>query len=131
MNKVAVTLALVFALVTPAFAADLLEGVWKTKPDDNGEYGYVRIGPCGEKLCGVLVQAFDSSGKGLQSRNIGKKIIWGMEPQGDGAYGEGKIWAPDRGKTYKSKLELSGNELAVSGCVFGICRDGGTWTRVK
>ena len=28
-------------------------------------------------------------------------------------------------------MTLSGNKLAVRGCVFGICRDGGTWTRVK
>jgi uncharacterized protein (DUF2147 family) len=26
---------------------------------------------------------------------------------------------------------LNGDTLAVRGCVLGICRDGGTWTRVN
>ncbi len=54
-----------------------------------------------------------------------------MVAQGDGAYGDGKIWSPDRDKTYNSKMQLSGDALQVSGCVFGICRDGGTWQRVN
>ncbi|MCR9114486.1 MAG: DUF2147 domain-containing protein, partial [Rhodobacteraceae bacterium] len=43
----------------------------------------------------------------------------------------GKVYSPDRGKTYKSKLVLNGKTLKVSGCVLGICRDGGTWQKVK
>jgi hypothetical protein len=27
-------------------------------------------------------------------------------------------------------MQLSGDALQVSGCVLGICRDGGTWARV-
>jgi uncharacterized protein (DUF2147 family) len=49
----------------------------------------------------------------------------------DGVYDDGKVWSPDRDKTYSSDMTLSGNSLAVRGCVLGICRDGGTWTRVK
>jgi uncharacterized protein (DUF2147 family) len=54
-----------------------------------------------------------------------------MVAEGAGAYSGGKIWSPDRDKTYNGKMQLTGNGLAVSGCVLGICRDGGTWTRVK
>ena len=54
-----------------------------------------------------------------------------MEAQGSGAYSGGKVYSPDRDKTYNSKMQLSGNKLAVSGCVLGICRDGGTWTRLN
>ena len=54
-----------------------------------------------------------------------------MKAKGDGKYGGGKIWAPDRDKTYASKLEPEGDMLKVSGCVFSDLRDGGTWMRVK
>jgi uncharacterized protein (DUF2147 family) len=116
-------------LAAPAFA-DPVEGTWQTRPDDNGNYGHVRIAACGAKFCGTLVRAFNGQGQPVQSPNIGRQIVWDMEAQGDGQYGNGKIWAPDRDKTYRSKMALSGNTLAVSGCVLGgaICRDQ-QWTR--
>ena len=49
----------------------------------------------------------------------------------DGLYDDGQVWSPDRDKTYNSDMTLTGDKLAVRGCVMGICRDGGTWTRVK
>ena len=114
-----------------AFAADPVEGTWKTKPDDNGNFGHVEIKPCGAAFCGTLIKAFDGSGKEIESENIGKKIVWDMVAYPDGLYDDGKVWSPDRDKTYSSDMQLSGNSLAVRGCVLGICRDGGTWTRVK
>lgn len=118
------------ALAGPALA-DPVEGVWQTRPDDNGNFGHIQVAPCGDKICGVLIRAYDSAGKQVESPNVGKNIIWDMVAKGDGAYGDGKIWAPDRDKTYKSKMQLSGDRLAVEGCVLMICRDGGTWLRVK
>jgi len=124
------TLSLAFAaLATPALA-DPVHGIWKTQPDDNGNYGHVQIGTCGETICGVLRQAFNGSGQQIESDNVGKQIIWAMKPRGDGAYRNGKVYAPDRDKTYNSKMDLSGNQLQVSGCVLGICRDS-NWTRVQ
>ncbi|MEL7184660.1 MAG: DUF2147 domain-containing protein, partial [Pseudomonadota bacterium] len=63
---------------------------------------------------------------------VGRQIIWDMQPQGGGAYGGGRIWAPDQDKTYRSKMSLNGNRLKVEGCVLGgaICR-GQTWSRVN
>ena len=116
---------------TAAFAGDPVEGVWKTKPDDNGHFGYVDVKPCGPAFCGTLIKAFDDAGKEIDSPNVGKQIIWDMVAYGDGVYDDGKVWSPDRDKTYNSDMMLSGNTLAVRGCVFGICRDGGTWSRVK
>jgi uncharacterized protein (DUF2147 family) len=116
---------------TSAFAADPVTGIWKTKVDDNGKYGYVQIQPCGAAYCGTLIKAFDSAGKEYASENIGKRIVWDMAPYPNGVYDDGKIWSPDRNKTYDADMTLKGNQLAVRGCVFGICRDGGTWTRVK
>lgn len=128
----AVVLGLGMAIGGPAMAADPVEGLWKTLPDDNGKYGFVQIAPCGDKLCGTLVKAFDQSGAETPSDNIGKRIVWDMVAAGDGSYGGGKVWAPDRDKTYNSKMSLSGDSLAVSGCVLGglICR-ASAWVRVK
>ena len=114
-----------------AFAADPVFGTWKTAPDDNGNTGYIKVDACGSAICGTLVKSFDSSGKEMASDNIGKKIIWDMTSDGDGDYSGGKVWSPDRDKTYKSKMQLNGNSLSIQGCVMIICRDGGTWTRVN
>ena len=129
MKKIAMTAAALMALATTAFA-DPLEGMWQTAQDDNGNFGHIQVAPCGAALCGTLVKSFDSSGAEMATANIGRQIISETVADGDGAY-RGKVWSPDRDKTYNSRLQLSGNRLAVSGCVFGICRDGGTWTRVQ
>ena len=126
--------ALGVALMTwaGAAAADPVHGTWKTVPDDNGAYGHIQVKPCGDKICGTLVKAFDKNGKPGSQDHIGKNIIWDMSANGGGKYSGGKIWAPDRDKTYSSKMELlDNNNLKVSGCIAFICRDGGTWIRVK
>lgn len=115
-----------------AWAGDPVEGTWKTLADDNGNYGYVEIAACADRICGTLVQAFDSAGAKRASDNIGKQIVWDMQPQGNGYYNAGKIWAPDRDKTYASTMTLAGDTLSVAGCVLSglICRSQ-DWTRVK
>lgn len=122
--------AMIFA-AGAALAADPLVGTWKTTPDDNGNYGHIDVKPCGDAFCGVLVKSFDASGKAMETPNTGKRIIWDMKAKGDGKYGDGKVWSPDRDKTYNSKMTLTGNTLGVQGCVFVVCRDGGQWSRVK
>ena len=124
-------LAMVLSLAAGAALADPVEGTWKTKPDDNGDFGYVQIKPCGPAFCGTLIKAFDSTGAEKASDNIGKKIVWDMVAYPDGLYDDGQIWSPDRNKTYNSDMQLSGDSLKVRGCVLGICRDGGSWSRVK
>lgn len=127
----AIVMAAALVVAAGAALADPAEGIWKTKPDDNGHYGHIEIKPCGAAVCGTLVKAFDAAGKAVESPNVGKRIVWDMVAQGGGAYADGKIWSPDRDKTYNARMQLSGSGLAVKGCVLGICRDGGTWTRVK
>ena len=124
-------LSALFVMSAGVAFADPVEGIWKTTPDDNGNYGHIDVKACGAKICGTLIKAFDSAGKAVDSPNVGKQIIWDMEPQGDGYYDNGKVWSPDRDKTYNSNMTLSGNSLGVKGCVAFICRDGGTWTRVN
>lgn len=118
-----------FAVLSAGAAiADPLEGNWRTAADDNGNSGLITVAPCGAALCGTLVKAFDASGAEIASENVGRQLIWDTTANGDGTY-SGKVYSPDRDKTYNSKLVLSGNSLSVSGCVLGICREGGTWTR--
>ena len=85
---------------------------------------------CEDLICGTLIRAFDGEGEEIDSDNIGKNLVWAMKIRGNGRYRGGKIWAPDRDKTYKSKMLLDGDVLSVSGCVLVICRDQ-TWTRVE
>ena len=131
MKRMVMAAMLAFGLGGAAHAADPVEGVWKTAPQDDGSFGHVEIKTCGAGFCGTLVRAFDSAGAEVESPNVGKRIVWDMMAAGGGRYEDGKVWSPDRDKTYNSKMELSGDGLSVQGCVLGICRDGGTWTRVK
>ena len=124
------TLATLLLLACPALAVPV-HGTWKTTADDNGNYGHIQVTDCNGKVCGTLVKSFDASGAVLESENTGRQIIWDMEADGSGAYSGGKVYSPDRDKTYNSKMKLNGNQLSVSGCVLGICRDGGTWTRLN
>ncbi|MFG5383172.1 DUF2147 domain-containing protein [Yoonia sp. R2-816] len=129
MKKILMTAIAAISIAGAAFA-DPLEGVWQTSRDDNGNFGHIQVAPCGPTLCGTLVRSFDSSGSEVSSGLTGSTIISETVARGGGEY-RGKVYSPDRDKTYNSRLQLSGNSLAVSGCVFGICRDGGTWTRVQ
>jgi uncharacterized protein (DUF2147 family) len=122
--------ALVAILLAGAAAADPLLGRWQTAPDDNGNVGIIEVAPCAAALCGTLIAAFDPSGAQIDSTNVGRQIIWDTVASGDGEY-RGRIYAPDRDKEYNSRLRLAGDRLTVSGCVMGICREGGTWVRVQ
>jgi len=130
--KKLLTLAAAGMLLASAANADEVFGTWKTIPDDNGYYGHVEVAQCGNKICGKLIGSFKASDNSVHpSDNVGKNLIWDMVNEGGGKYGGGKAWSPDRDKTYAGKLVLKGDSLTVKGCVAFICRDGGTWSRVK
>ena len=113
-----------------AAMADPLEGLWRTARDDNGNSGLIQVAPCGDALCGTLIRAYDANGNEMASHNVGRLIISETRPRGNGEY-RGKVYSPDRDQTYNSRLMLSGDTISVSGCVLGICRDGGTWSRAN
>lgn len=117
------------ALAAPA-AADPVYGRWRTAPDDNGNTGIIEMAACGNRICGTLIQAMDAQGQPMASPNVGRLIVWDMEPAGNGQYRNGQVWAPDRNRTYNSRMELRGDRLGVSGCVLMFCREA-VWTRVR
>lgn len=108
--------------------ADPVLGVWKTQVDD-GAYAHVTLSQCGAKICGVISRTFNATGE-YQSANLGKSLVWDMEPKGDGEYRNGKIWQPSTDKTYNSKMDMSGNTLKVRGCIGPFCKKQ-TWSRVQ
>ncbi len=129
LNRIVAALA----LVASPLAADPLAGIWKTAEGKDGGYLHVTVATCGAALCGTIDKAFDASGAPSAAyEHLGKRLFWAMSESGGNAYGGGKIWAPDTGKTYSSKMQLHGQTLKVKGCVAGgaICQ-GQDWTRVN
>ncbi|MGY6626992.1 MAG: DUF2147 domain-containing protein [Oceanicaulis sp.] len=128
MKTSAFAAALLTAAITFPAQADPVHGLWRTAPDDNGNTGIVEITACGNLICGALVEAHDNQQQVVSSPNVGRQIVWDMEPRGSGQYRNGKVWSPDRDRTYNARMELRDDQLAVSGCVLMVCRDS-VWTR--
>lgn len=124
--------AALFTLGAASLAqADPSAGIWQTAPGESGGYLHVSIAPCGEQLCGTILRAYGPDGTQVADyEHQGKPIIWNMGRDGDGRYSGGTIWAPDTDKTYRSKMQLKGAQLAVSGCVGPFCRSQ-DWQRLK
>lgn len=123
-------LAAVAALLLGAGAAlaDPVLGTWQTEPDD-GAFAHVRMQPCGDAICGTIARTFNAEGE-YRSDTIGRQIVRGMVPQGDGRY-EGRVWRPSNDRVYLGKIDLEGDRLKLRGCVAGglICASQ-TWARV-
>ena len=64
------------------------------------------------------------------AQDTGRALVWDMVPAGGGAYKSGKIWDPGADKTYRSKMQLEGNMLKVSGCIGPICKSQ-SWKKVN
>ncbi|MFD1883330.1 DUF2147 domain-containing protein [Paracoccus pacificus] len=123
-------LAAGFALLGgAAMAADPIEGIWQTQPDD-GAFAFVTIKPCGPNFCGNITKTFKGKDE-YDSPNLGKPIVIDMAPQGGGRY-EGKVWRPSNNKIYMGKVSVNGKAMSLSGCVAGglICKSQ-DWVKVK
>jgi uncharacterized protein (DUF2147 family) len=133
-------LALFVAAVSPA-KADGPDGVWLTQAGD----AKIRVSRCGAGVCGVVVwlkepidpatgkrQVDDKNANpSLQKRPIiGLSLFSGMHPTGPNQW-SGRIYNADDGKTYASKVSVTGpNTLQVDGCVGSLC-GGEQWTRAR
>lgn len=123
-------LAAAFLLAATAARAEGIDGIFQTQANDDGNIGMVQFYDCGGKYCGKLVKSFDKAGKEISTPNTGKNIVAGMTDEGGGKFSGGTIWDPGADKTYKSRMQLNGKTLNVSGCVAVFCKTQ-TWTRVK
>lgn len=136
------TVLLLALLAAPATAAEPVEGEWVTAEAK----ARVRIARCAgatETWCGVitwLAEPLDETGRpktdkrnpdaAMHSRPIvGLPLLQGFRKTGPSSYGEGTIYDPEGGRTYRSKMNLAGPDtLEVAGCVLFFCREQ-TWRR--
>jgi uncharacterized protein (DUF2147 family) len=133
----AIAFAAVLSLAAgPALAADPVEGEWLTQ----GGGGKVRIAPCpgkADRLCGNIswlkpAKATDLNNPDpkLRTRPImGMPMLWGFRQAAPGKWTGGKIYDPNSGKTYDSKIGVNANgTLKIEGCILVVCQ-AQTWKR--
>ncbi len=98
-----------------AAAPQEAEGVWIR---ENGA-SKIRIAPCGDALCGVVIWLRSPRSKA----HVGQKIFFDMVRADQNSW-TGHAFNPEDGKTYSGRMVVSGKKLRTSGCVFGglICK---------
>ena len=117
-------------------------GDWLTE----GGGAKVRIAACpgqAQRLCGTLVWLKQPNGAdGAPIRDtanpdasqrarslVGIAMVRDFKSDGVGRWGDGRIYDPNSGKTYRSRMRLNPDgTLKVDGCVLVICV-GQIWTR--
>lgn len=127
-----------FFAMPPAQAQNSPIGRWKTIDDATGKpKSLVEIYQASDgTLAGRVVEILDlkngpdplcteckGSNQGKPIR--GMTILWGLQPDGQLRWAQGRVLDPENGKSYKAKLELQGGgqRLAMSGCLIGfLCR---------
>lgn len=119
--NLATALMLASIAATPVLAADPAG----TYLRDTGA-SRVKIGKCGDAICGNIVWLKDTSGPA----KLGQRIFYDMKPTGENKW-EGKAFNPEDGKTYSGKMSLSGGTLTTAGCALGglICKSV-SWSKV-
>jgi uncharacterized protein (DUF2147 family) len=139
MPKLILAAALAFA-ATPALAADPVEGDWLVQ----GGSAKVRISPCAarpDRLCGIFTwlksekpgqPLLDTENPNPQLRSqrlVGSAFIRDFRKVDTGRWTGGKIYDPEEGKTYDSKMRINPDgTLKLEGCVLVICQKQ-TWRR--
>ena len=126
----------------PALAADPVEGDWFNKDAS----ARVRLAPCAaaaERLCGHIVwlkAPTDAAGQPKRDVNnpdarlrgrgiVGLPFLTGFRRAEPGRWTGGRIYDPESGKTYDSRLRLNGDgSLKLEGCVLVVCQ-AQTWRR--
>jgi uncharacterized protein (DUF2147 family) len=120
-------------------AAGSPDGIWLTQAGD----AKIKVSRCGAGICGVVVslrepidpltgkpQVDDKNPNPALAKRpiIGLSLFSGMRPTGPNQWA-GQIYNADDGKTYASKISVTGPAtLKVEGCVGALC-GGEDWTR--
>jgi uncharacterized protein (DUF2147 family) len=137
MRLPALAAALTLA-ATPALAADPVQGEWLTQTGS----AKIRIGPCPgrpERMCGLVSWLPAANAKATDSNNpnpalktrpiMGLPMIRDFKQAAPGRWTGGKIYDPNSGKTYDSKMSVNTNgTLKVEGCILMVCQ-GQTWRK--
>lgn len=159
LRHTAVLVAAIALVAVPLLAqdgeADRILGLWKTEPDEDGEFARVEISKQGEVYAGKIVwlsepefgddQGPEWAGKTKVDRNnpdselrdrpiIGLPLVQGFRYDGEGRWTGGTIYDPKKGKTYSCRMTLADDgSLDLRGYVLGMPFLGRTttWTRVE
>lgn len=126
-------LLLVLGVPSTASAQTVLDGQWK---NPKGSV-IVRLAPCGDAFCGVVVHASDhakeTARKGGTPNLIGTRILSDLRPTGDGSF-KGQGFDPKRNIRAPATVRLEGaDRLHVRGCAIAgmiLCKEQ-IWTRVS
>jgi len=133
--RLALALASFCLVAGQACAADPVEGDWM--PDSGTK---VHVAPCAahpDQMCGTIVWLKNPNDKSGQPQRdtsnpdptlrgrtlVGLPFIRDFHRAEPGRWTGGKIYDPDSGKTYDSKMQLGPDgTLKVSGCVLVFCQ---------
>ena len=137
MKKVLALLILVAPQFLISDYEDSLKGYW------HGFGLIVQIKDCEDKICGKIEHMFVKDGddpklmldennkdKNLRTRTlIGSNILYDIDKTPDSKRTfTGKIYNPEEGKSYKSKIrQLDNGNLEIKGCFGVVCRKVGEW----
>jgi uncharacterized protein (DUF2147 family) len=145
--KRATMLLTVFLFATTATFAQAAEGdkilgVWLSE----NKNGKIQIYKAGNKYFGKLIwgktmyeadgvtsrKDTKNSDASLRNRNLKDLVILTDMEYDDGEWEDGKVYDPEKGKTYSCTMKLNGNQLNLRGYV-GVSLLGRTsvWTRVQ
>ena len=126
------------AVPSQALAAEAINGRWVTEDRD----AVVEIKKCGNVTCGRIAQFLVAPPDGADQRdinnpdaNLRKRKLLGLpiltQFRADDDEWRGKIYDPNRGRTFRSVVRRTGaNTLEVKGCFGFICQTQ-TWQRER
>lgn len=119
-----------------SYQPDDITGVWRTKSG-----GYVQVYKSDHGYDGKIVGSTDGKARydkqnpdksKRDRRLLGVVILNGLQSEGDGEYGDGKIYDPNNGKTYSANAKLTGHDtLDARGYIgFSLLGKTQTWHRI-
>ncbi len=126
--------ALLTVLAGPASAAESGSpfGLWHNPKRSV----VVRIEPCSDKLCGVVVWATPAAQATVRQKTgtllVGAALLKDYRPD-SGRNWRGKVLVPDMGRQFSSSIaQVDRNTLDISGCLIGtmLCKHQ-RWERVN
>lgn len=124
MKRVVVmgTVTILLASAATSIHAGELDGDW-ARGDGNAK---VRIAPCGENICATNTWIKP----GTPREKAGDQLIMDIKPDAAGGY-SGTAFDPQRDKSYRLSITISGNSMTTKGCIVaGLLCKGINWTRI-
>lgn len=131
--------AALVALLSASTSTSNPIGLWKTPVDE----GLVKLERCGADLCGRAVGSsrlhsvpdakdVKNPNAALRGRPIMGLLILRMRVKGPGRWGDGWIYNPKDGQTYKADLTvINPQQVHLRGCVVAPFCQTQTWNRAE